>query len=132
MPPRRPGSLPSTQELITWPIRLAGEVVRLPETMGALRRLTSELAETLHHVNTASDRVITTTEPLNRALNSTLEHIVRVDRAVTDLHRVFFNVVERLPGAKRALRGTFGTDAEMEAELRAALEAEERGSNEGT
>lgn len=90
---------------------MAGEVLRLPESLKALRMLTEDLAATSRIVRTTIGEVASTLEPLTGAV----DRVANIDRAVADLHAVFFSVLERVPGGKRALKGT-PLDRELEAD----------------
>ena len=88
--------------IVTWPARMAYEVLQLPSSLAALRGLTQDLAATSRLVREAIGQVASTMEPLAGAV----DRVANIDKAVGDLHSVFFSVLERVPGGKRALRGT--------------------------
>lgn len=88
--------------IVTWPLRMANEILRLPESLAALRGLTQDLAATSRAVRETIQQVGSTLEPLSGAV----DRVANIDKAVGDLHAVFFSVLERVPGGKRALRGT--------------------------
>jgi len=88
--------------LLSWPFRVADELLRVPDTMKALRELTEDLAATSRAVRSTIADVASTLDPLTGAV----DRVANIDRAVTELHAVFFTFLEKVPGSKRALRGT--------------------------
>ena len=88
--------------LVTWPARMAYEVVQLPSSLAAMRTVTQDLAATSRIVRETIGQVASIIEPLSSAV----DRVANIDKAVGDLHAVFFSVLERVPGGKRALRGT--------------------------
>lgn len=94
--------------LLAWPLRLADEVLRAPDS---LRELTEDLAATSRIVRETIAEVADTLDPLTGAV----DRVANIDKAVTELHAVFFTFIEKVPGSKRALRGT-SLDREPEPE----------------
>lgn len=97
--------------LLAWPLRLADEVLRAPDSLRALRELTEDLAATSRIVRETIAEVADTLDPLTGAV----DRVANIDKAVTELHAVFFTFIEKVPGSKRALRGT-SLDREPEPE----------------
>jgi len=92
--------------VVTWPLRMANEILRLPESLAAMRTVTKDLAATSRVVRETIGQVASTLEPLSGAI----DRVGNIDKAVGDLHAVFFSVLERVPGAKRAMRGSTQAD----------------------
>lgn len=109
-------------QLVTWPFRVADEVLRVPDTLAALRDVTEDLAATSRIVRETITEVAATLDPLTGAV----DRVANIDKAVTELHAVFFTFLEKVPGSKRALRGTpFDLDARTGAVVEGAVEAAE-------
>lgn len=107
-------------QLVTWPFRVADEVLRIPDTLAALRGLTEDLAATSRIVRATITEVAATLDPLSGAV----DRVANIDQAVTELHAVFFTFLEKMPGSKRALRGTpFDLEARAAADVEADVEA---------
>jgi len=96
-------------QLVSFPFRLATELLMVPNSLKALRELTEDLAATSRVVRDTIAEVASALEPLTGAV----DRVANIDRAVTELHAIFFTVLERVPGGKRAMRGLPG-DREIE------------------
>lgn len=96
-------------DLVTFPLRLTNEILRAPHTLRALRELTDDLAATSQMVRATVDEVASTIEPLTGAV----DRVANIDKAVAELHSVFFAFLDRVPGSKR-LRVPVPDDADIE------------------
>lgn len=96
-------------DLIAFPFRLTNEILRAPETLRALRELTDDLAATSRAVRETVEDVASTLDPLSGAV----DRVANIDKAVTELHAVFFAFLDRMPGSKR-LRVPVPDDVEIE------------------
>lgn len=97
-------------DLVTFPLRLTNEILRAPDTLRALRELTDDLAATSRMVRSTINDVASTIEPLSGAV----DRVANIDKAVAELHSVFFAFLDRVPGSKRLRVPIPDDDAEIE------------------
>lgn len=89
--------------LLAWPGRMTEELLKLPDTLGDLRRLVTELANVAQLLGTVAVNVEKTVQSINPPLDRTMQQVDKIESAVTELRTAVFAVVKRVPGARRTI-----------------------------
>jgi ABC-type transporter Mla subunit MlaD len=89
--------------VLAWPLRMTEELLTLPDTLGDLRRLVTELANVATLLGTVALNVEKTVQAINPPLDHTMAQVDKIESAVTELRTALFAVVKRVPGARRTI-----------------------------
>lgn len=111
---------PTPEQIVTWAVRVVGEVARAPFTFYRLRKMIDAMArlpEQIEALTIALDRTTDTLESTLGRMDGRLEavqdtfgavdgRVEHLDASVTDLSVTLTNLIGSIPGARRSLRAT--------------------------
>lgn len=112
--------LPRPDEVLSWWLRVMGELGRAPFTVYRVRKLLTIMAQLPDHLEALTNALDRTADTLEvqldqvdarlQALQSSFDavdgHLGHVDDTVGELSKNITNLIGAIPGARRALRNT--------------------------